>query len=254
MERVLADFIEQEKQGRLYCCSEHDRLILGRMFEEINRKLGTDIHYLAQADNMNLHASGEIMREYIELFESEYVRAYLIPQLVYDKVKNCADTVIGMYMHFKASDYYIAKAGQPMPAAICVRYDNAFRQLKPKKMHNRLLELAHCPVDVFYLPFTMRMLASWKSEEMENILISYLKPVFLTAAEFGLESDERGKLRFEKICRELMFTALGGLKYYPSAKNIDLLRDYVVHDDADIRAAAKKSIEYMQKHRPRENN
>lgn len=40
MERVLADFIEQEKQGRLYCCSEHDRLILGRMFEEINRKLG----------------------------------------------------------------------------------------------------------------------------------------------------------------------------------------------------------------------
>ena len=89
---------------------------------------------------------------------------------------------------------------------------------------------------------------------MENILISYLKPVSLTASEFGLESDERGKLRFEKICRELMFTALGGLKYYPSAKNMDLLRDYVVHDDADIRAAAKKSIEYMQKHRPRENN
>ena len=121
---------------------------------------------------MNLHASGEIMREYIELFESEYVRAYLIPQLVYDKVKNCADTVIGMYMHFKASDYYIAKAGKPMPAAICVRYDNAFRQLKPKKMQNRLLELAHYPVDAFYLPLTMRMLASWKSEEMENILIS----------------------------------------------------------------------------------
>lgn len=229
-------------------------MILGRMFEEINRKLGTDIHYLAQVDNMNPHASGEIMREYIELFESEYVRAYLIPQLVYDKVKNCADTVIGMYMHFKASDYYIAKAGKPMPAAICVRYDNAFRQLKPKKMHNRLLELAHCPVDVFYLPFTMRMLASWKSEEMESILISYLKPVSLTAAEFGLESDERGKLRFEKICRELIFTALGGLKYYPSAKNMDLLRNYTAQDDADIRAAAKKSIEYMQKHRSRENN
>lgn len=69
-----------------------------------------------------------------------------------------------------------------------------------------------------------------------------------------MESDERGKLRFEKICRELMFTALGGLKYYPSAKNMDLLRNYTAQDDADIRAAAKKSIEYMQKHRSRENN
>jgi len=133
------------------------------MFGEINCCFGTNFHYLAEIDRFNIHGSGEIMAKYISSFPSETVRGFLIPQIVADRLKDADKLILQLYLHFKNSDEYIAKPEEPSPAHIYVRYDNAFKSLKPKRLQNELLKPAHDPRNAFYLPFTMRMLASWKS-------------------------------------------------------------------------------------------
>ncbi|MBR0481927.1 MAG: hypothetical protein IJJ48_05600, partial [Firmicutes bacterium] len=50
------------------------------------------------------------------------------------------------------------------------------------------------------------------------------------------------------IRRELKFTAINGLRYYPSENTLKSLRDYENDPDKDIRMAAQKSLEYIKKH------
>lgn len=240
--KVLIDSIEREKRGIDYICPKADKELLHKLLDEINGYAGTNYHYLAELDAFNISGAGSIVAKYITEFSSEDVKGYLIPQMVSDKIKDCDKLVLQLYMRFRSSDEYIARPGEPAPAHIYVRYDNAFRRLKPKRLAKDLLALAHSPRDAFYLPFTMRMLASWKMPEMKNILLSYSTDSF-SAQDVGIYDSEQPyfpSLEFMK--RELTFTAIDGLKYYPSAEVRGIIASLATSADKDIKLAAKRTL------------
>lgn len=243
---LLLDSINKEKTGTDYCCPEKDKKLLSELLLEINRYAGTNLNYLAELDAFNIPGIGRIVAEYIQRFSSESVRGYLIPKLVSDKVQECDKLILQLYLHFRSSDEYIAIPGAAAPAHIYTRYDNAFKTLQPKRLSKELLTLAYSPRDAFYLPFTMRMLASWKLPEMKNLLISYTMNDSITAQDVAISDD--GKIYFpslEFINRELKFTAIEGLKNYPSTETIDIISSLTNSADNDIKAAAKKTLKAL---------
>lgn len=243
---LLRDSIEKEKAGIAFRCPEADKKLLADLLLEINHYAGTDFHYLAELDAFHIPGAGRIIMEYIERFSSESVRGFLIPALVADKIQGCDKLILRLYLHFQSSDEYIAASGAPAPAHIYTRYDDAFRRLRPKKLSEELIALAHSPRDAFYLPFTMRMIASWKLPKMKNILISYATSDAITAQDVGLCDD--GKEYFpplEFIRRELKFTAIEGLKNYPSEETIQIIASLVAGADKSIKAAANKTLKAL---------
>lgn len=241
--KVLIASIEREKKGLDYIYPKTDKELLYKLLDEINRYAGTDYHYLAELDAFNIPGAGSIVAKYITEFSSEGVKGYLIPQMVSDKIKDCDKLVFQLYMQFRSSDKYIAKPGEPAPAHICVRYDDAFRKLKPKRLAKDLMELAHNPRDAFYLPFTMRMLASWMMPEMKDLLLSYCAEDSFSAHDVGIQDGKQQyfpSLNFMK--RELTFTAIYGLKYYPSEEVRDMITSLTANKDKDIRFAAKRTL------------
>lgn len=241
--KVLIASIEREKKGLDYIYPKADKELLHKLLDEINRYAGTDYHYLAELDAFNIPGAGSIVAKYITGFSSEGVKGYLIPQMVSDKIKDCDTLVLQLYMQFKSSDKYISKPGEPAPAHIYIRYDDAFRKLKPKRLTKDLMELAHSPRDAFYLPFTMRMLASWMMPEMKDLLLSYCAKDSFSAYDVGIHDDEQQyfpSLEFMK--RELTFTAIYGLKYYPSEEVRDIIASLANSADKDIKLAAKRTL------------
>lgn len=244
--KILQDCIEREKAGTDYFCSESDKVILQDLLEEINKLAGTEFRYLAELDAYTISGAGEIIVRYIQRFSSESVRGYLLPQLVSNRVNDCDKTILKMYMHFKSSDEYLSKPGIPAPSHIYVRYDNAFKALRSKRIKDDLVKLAHCPRDAFYLPLTMRMLASWKVPEVETLLRSYSCASNITAHDIGI--SENGDTFFpplDYIKRELRFLGIDGLKHYPSDDTCAIIRQYLFDSDSDIRSAAKKTLKSL---------
>ena len=239
--------IEREKNGTDYICPETDKALLHELLNEINSHAGTDFQYLAELDAFNIPGSGQIVARYITGFSSETVRGFLIPQIVADRVTDCDKQILQLYLHFKSSDEYISKPGCPAPAHIYVRYDDAFRKLKPKRLAEDLLKLAGDPRDAFYLPLTMRMLASWRLPEMYDLLIRYSSSDKLTAHDVGIYDG--GDVPFypplEAIKRELRFTAINGLKYFPTSEAIAVIKSFAASADQDIRTAANKTLEAL---------
>ena len=241
--KVLIDSIDREKKGIDYICPKSDKELLHRLLDEINDYAGTNYHYLAELAMLNISGAGSIVAKYITKFSSEGVKGYLIPQMVSDKIKDCDKLVFQLYMQFRLSDEYVAKPGEPAPAHIYVRYDNAFKQLKPKRLAKDLIELTHSPRDAFYLPFTVRMLASWKMPEMKSLLLSYAAKDSFSAQDVGIYDIEQPYFpSLEFMRRELLFTAINGLKYYPSAEAIDVITSLTTSPDKDIKSAAKRTL------------
>lgn len=244
--KVLNSGREREKNGTDYIYPKEDKKRLRRLLHEINRCAGTDYHYLAELDAFNIPGAGRIVAEYITGFSSESVKGYLIPQMVSDKIKDCDKLVLQLYMRFRSSDEYIARPGEPAPAHIYVRYDNAFRRLKPKRLAKDLLALAHSPRDAFYLPFTMRMLASWRMPEMKDLLFSYSSNDAFSAQDVGIyDSGKPYFPSFEYMKRELIFTAVAGLKYYPAPDTKARIEAFMNSGDQDLRAAAERTWKAM---------
>lgn len=246
--KILMNSIEREKKGLDYFYPEVDKKLLHKLLKEINIYAGTNFHYLAELVAFNIPGSGNIMEKYITNFSSESVKGYLIPQMVSDKIKDCDKLVLQLYRHFKQSEFYISKPGAPAPAHIYVRYDDAFRRLRPRRIKNELAALAFYPRDAYYLPFTMRMLASWKMPGFYDLLLSYLDGTCITAQSVGI-SDENERLfpPLEAIKRELKFTAIAGLKYYPSAEVTDIITSLAISADKDIQSAAKRTLKALTK-------
>lgn len=249
----LQKAIEDEKAGIGYCYSEEDREILDEMFEEINY-FGKKLHYIAELDSFNVAGAGTIMAKYIRRFPSEAVRAYLIPQIVSDRILDGDKLILDLYLHFKDSDAYFSPPGKGSPVHIYVRYDNAFRMLKPKRLKNELIKLAYNPHDVHRLPFTMTMLASWKLPEMRELLIFYSKSENVTQKSVGVLGDDNTTIPldltttyFEHIRRELQFTAINGLRYYPSKETYDTIVSFLDSSDEDICAAARKTLKSLER-------
>jgi len=241
--KVLIDSIDREKRGIDYIYPKSDKELLRKLLDEINRYAGTNYHYLAELDAFIIPGAGNIAAKYITEFSSESVKGYLIPQMVSDNIKDCDKLVLQLYMKFRESDEYIAKPGKPAPAHIYVRYDNAFRRLKPKRLAKELIKLAHSPRDAVYLPFTMRMLASWKMPEMKSILLSYVTGDSVSAQDVGINDNEQPYFpSLECMKRELMFTSIIGLKYYPSAEVIDIITQLTASSDKYIKSAAQRTL------------
>lgn len=248
-EAVLRDAIKKEIRGEDYCYTAFDKALLGKMFAEINRKLGTHIRYLAEMDAFIYHGSGEIVARYIRQFESESVRGFLLPQIIADKVPDCDLLTYELYMHFKNSDSYISQQFKSSPLHITGSYDNTFRRLRPRRLKAELLELARSPRDAEYLPFTMIMLASWRVPQMHDILLSYADSDRLTPEDIGLDpnDDRRRAPSLETIKNSLKYTAIAGLKYYATPEAKAVLERFAASDDKDTRDAAEKSLAFMAK-------
>lgn len=240
--KVLSDCIEREKAGVDYICPAEDRKVLSEMINAINAEYGTNIQYLAELDAFHVFGAGNIVVQYIERFCSESVRAYLIPQLLLDKVKNSDTTILCMYQHFRESNEFISGPDKPSPAHIYTRYDAAFKKLKSKRISDDLLAIISSPRDAFYLPHTLKMLASWKLPELQKHLIHFLKPNAISLHDIGIEADEHTYYpSYPSICRELKFSAIYGLTYYPSKETVDALSIYLCDTDVDIRSAANRA-------------
>lgn len=233
--------------GKDYEYNEHDASLLKEMFKEIKRQTGVSYHYLAEIDQFYISGCGEIMQRYFRQFESESVRAYLIPQIVSDKVVGCVELLISGYSHFKMSDEYIASCGQPSPAHITVRYDNAFRRLRPKKYSQELLSLVKNPRDAVYLPLTFHMVSSWKIPEMEEVILRYLDSEKLTTYDFGLNASEGCYPTMSFMKKELVLSAIEGIRFYPTDNNVEAINRYMNNKDDDIRSMAKKTMKTLKR-------
>lgn len=245
--KVLIDSIEREKKGVDYIYPKADQELLQKLLDEINSYADTNFHYLAELDAFNIPGAGSIVAKYITEFSSESVKGYLIPQMVSDRIKDCDKLVFQLYMRFKSSDEYIAKPGKPAPAHIYVRYDNAFKRLKPKRLAKDLIKLVHSPRDAFYLPFTMRMLASWKLPEMKDLLLSYSAKDSFSAQDVGIyDNGQQYFPPLEFMRRELIFTAINGLKYYPSADVREIITTFTNNADKDIKLAARRTLTVLK--------
>ncbi len=139
------------------------------------------------------------MAKYINRFQSESVRCYLIPQIVSDRVKDCERLAFELYVHFKNSKEYISSPGEPSPAHIYVRYDNAFKALKLKRMKHEPTGVVSNPRDAFYLTLTVRMLASWKIPELEQICFYFLDGSCITNDSLGLPDQDTNYYRRHRI-------------------------------------------------------
>lgn len=247
--KVLLDNINKEIEGRDFFYRENDRIVLKKMYDDINKCCHAEIHFLAEIDALKIPQAGTIMARYLNQFQSESIRSYLIPQIVSDRVKDCARTVLSSYLHFKNSDEYISPPCKPAPAQIYTRYDNAFRTLKPKELKDDLLSLAYNPRDAFYLPFTMRMLASWKIPDLERVFTSYLDGTTITQEALGISRQSQDYYpSFSFIERELRFTAIDALRFYSSESTVKLVEKYTNDPDKDICAAAKKTLNFLIRH------
>lgn len=246
-DEVLLDCINREKAGIDYFYSESDAKVLHELLLEINKYAGTKFRFLAELDAFDIKGAGEIIARYVTKITSESVRAFLIPQMVSDRIKNCDKIILDLYMNFKSSDEYIDILKKTTPAHIYVRYDNAFKTLKPKKLKGDLIQLVRNPIDAFYLPFTIRMLASWKAPELKSLLISYLDGTVEITENIGINNkDIESCDLIANIKRELKFTAIDCLKNYLSDEIVPIIRQYEFDDDLDFRMAAKKTLKKYQ--------
>ncbi|MBQ7473007.1 MAG: HEAT repeat domain-containing protein [Oscillospiraceae bacterium] len=241
---LLKHLIEEEKAQKTYHVSPGDRGVLNEMLDEFNHVTGAGFHYLAELDMLSVKGGGEVVKKYIQQYESEDIRSYLIHYLMEDRIGDCDKIIFQLYLHFKNSNQYISPPDHPAPAAIYVRYDNAFKRLKPKRIKKDLLSLAFNPRDAFYLPLTIRMLASWKLPELKCLLISYLEGTSITPESVGLpDQAENYHPPFSFMKKELKYTAIDSLKNYPCEETMKLLKQCSGDPDKDIRSAAIKSLQ-----------
>ena len=244
---ILRDSIESEKNEREYLCSDYDRKLLNEMLCEINLKFGTDLHYLAELDAYRVVGSGEILQRYIGKFEGHFIKAIIITHIACERLPNAAELAIAAYRNFQESDEYISMPNEPAPAHIYVRYDNAIRKLKPKKYKYELLELLRTPRDAIYLPFTLRMVASWQLSEFEEVLHDFLKCDSLTEFDIGIKPGLNYYPPLAYFKRELKFAAITGLSYYPCERSRTVIEGFINDDDFDIRSAAKKALVRLER-------
>ena len=83
---------------------------------------------------------------------------------------------------------------------------------------------------------------TWSHDQM---LLRYLNSDDITDAELGIKDGAEYYFSGRFIRKNLKLSAMVGIKYYPSDKNIELLKKYENDEDIFIRDRARKSIAYM---------
>lgn len=248
--KFIQDQIYKEQHQIDYLYDSGDRALLQELFSCLNRTLGSDYHYLAEIAYQCVPGGSSIVQSFFDRFSSEGVRAYLLPQLLLDKPLSCDKAVYNGYLRFKNSDAYIAEKGTPAPAHIYASYDNAFKALKPKRLQNELICFANCPRDVVYLPFTMKMVASWRPPDFEKLIIRYLSATKMTQREFGGSIDSLPNLDYMR--KQVLFTAISCAAFYPSERIIELLQGFLNDEDENIRFSSQKALKKIEKYNQRQ--
>ena len=241
---LVKTWMERDKKmGSPYTI--HDQELMEKMCKEINDSLSCSIklEHISQFHHYHIIGSGEIVKNYVKKFDSEYIRAELMLQMVHDHIEGCAELIYEMYLNFKESEWYLTGGVEGS------LYDNAFWRLKPKRLRKNLVDFAYYPRDVYYLPLTIRMLCSWKLPEMEERLYFYADEMNITAEMVGLSSDgtERNQQELSWIRRQTSFLPFTGLKYYPSEKAEAFIQKWLDGSDKDKKMAAIKTYKYWKK-------
>ena len=235
---AFKDEIQAEIDGKTY--DEHDREILQKICSEINALAGTNLKYLIELDRLNIPGAGYIIAKHIGQLHSEWAKACLLDPMVQDRIPDGDKMLFRLFKAFDCSEDSLHR-----PEAHYVRYDDAICRLKPKKIKFELLELAHDPNFAIQLPFTMRMLASWKLPEMKDLLLLYLFESSVDLSSVKGYEGVQGSAREPFLRRKLVLRALNGLKYYPSEDVINAVLPFANDSDADICAAAKKTLKHI---------
>lgn len=149
------------------------------------------------------------------------------------------------YDRFKHSEDYIPTKDKEDNIKIYAKYGSVFARMKDKEHRLKLVSLLSDPRDAFYLSMAMEKLCSARIPEMEPLLLRYLNSDDITDAELGIKDGAEYYFSGHFIRKNLKLSAMAGIKYYPSAKNIELLKKYENDEDVFIRNRARKSIAYM---------
>jgi len=230
--------MQRELNGEVY--DEHDHEILQKICSEINALAGTNIRFLFELDRLNVPGAGFIIAKYIGQLHSEWAKACLLDPMVQDRIPNGDKMLLSLFKAFDCSEDSFHR-----PEAHYVRYDNAICRLKSKKIKFELLALAYEPNFAIQLPFTMRMLASWKLPEMKDLLLLYLSKSSIDLSSVKGYEGVQGSAREPFLRRKLILRAFNGLKYYPSEDVYNAILPFTNDEDADIRASAIKAIKYI---------
>ncbi len=241
--KVLQDSIERERLGLDYMYDNDDQVVLVELLNELNVELGSSFSSLAELDSLRIPNAGKIVAKYISCFSSSSVRSSLLHHMIEDRVENCDLRILQQYLYFKSSSFYLPPPMEQAPAHIYTRFDAAFKKLRPKRLSKELLELARYPRDAFYLPFTLRMLASWKISGMKDLLVMYSSANNISRSDVGLDNNDSTYYpSFEFMSQELRFTGISGLRYFPSSDVTQLLTQYINESNPKIAAAASKTL------------
>ena len=78
---------------------------------------------------------------------------------------------------------------------------------------------------------------------MKDLLLSYCAKDSFSAYDVGICDDKQQYFpSVEFMKRELTFTAIYGLKYYPSEEVRDIIASLETSADKDIKSAAKRTL------------
>ncbi len=215
--------------------TKSDKAIYSKMLGEINAALGTAFTTHAELASLKIPGAGEIVKKYIREFKEESIRMELLHLLVSDRVQNCDHLILDLY------DRYLANTDGMIEGTF---YDNAFHALKPRRIASELVGLMRSPENVYYLPFTVQMLSSWRVPGLKELLLTYTEKQNLTER---LAGKCAGNETF--VCREILLTVINCLRYYNEEGIVDLLTSYTGSDDRDVCACAGRSLAYIEKRR-----
>ena len=215
--RILEDDINLEKKFERYVYNIHDKKIISSMLEDINTIHDMSYSYLAELLFAHPKSVADIICKYIWEIESLSTKAYLVPLILADKKAKNKDLIfLKLYMEFRNSPEYIALPGQPAPAHIYVRYDNAFSSISLKNIISEIVSLLQEPRSAFYLPLTMRKLSKAQNAEVYKLLQKYLNASELNPTDFNLpiHTDEEYYPPYDFMKNQLVDLSRMFLKYY----------------------------------------
>lgn len=221
--------------------SKQDAAVLHDMIQEINMACGSNFRGYSDISDSLIAGSGDIVAKWIFHLQSHMTRASLLFHLAGDRqngvkpIKNCANIIWQLYSDYRVSSEYFDRRIQ-------MEYDAAFVALRSKALSENIVRIADNPLEFSWLPRTMKMVASWKPVGFPKLLRKALEQPELMC-EFLSTQDSEIMLRdagdsIEHECNRwketASFTAVVGLKYFPSEQNLALLRGFAQQREAEM--------------------
>ena len=221
--------------------SNQDAAVLDSMIQEINEVCGSRFRGYSDMANFLIAGSGDIVAKWIFHVQSHMIRASLLFHLVGDRqngmkpVRNCADLIWRLYSEYRASSEYFDRRIQ-------MEYDAAFVALRSKALSAYLVHVADNPLEFCWLPRTMKMVASWKPTGFSEVLRKALEQpeamnMYLRAQSADVKLRDSGD-SLERECERwketASFTAVIGLKHYPSEQNLALLKSFAQYRETEM--------------------